>query len=440
MPAISALCRLQHLTIRGSMQKESCLLSLLRVCLPLPYLSELYCYFNVDFGEYTLEYESEEDYEELEDLADPKEELKAILEEAIAARTSEYGSIDTKIKALRFPSSTYGNLGPIIETLEVPDFKDYPSEDIYEEMVRKFCPGLRHLVMPPYYGEDHPATVCSFIRGATGLKTVRGRRFTDAFGSNSSKMMPTLITHHSTTLEELELLECTWISSPVQQAVLASCKNLRRFWVASASNLSCDHGLRFQDIVDGEWSCLGLRELCLTLNRAIDYKSAMVTIQQELSALTDQEVSKENKQEEEEKDLHQLDDPEQKRLVDAWAAKRVYMQIGRLVVLETLALRRDKDTYTAEEDGRVSEWDLTLSEGWLAELAELKNLRHLHMSTDYWSRMGQAEVEFMETEWPLLGEISFELSKSGLRDLVEQPHWQWLKQKRPHVRLTCYQS
>ncbi|KAF9274998.1 hypothetical protein BGZ68_000185, partial [Mortierella alpina] len=441
----SALSRLHHLTIRTYMLEQSWFLSLLRASLQLPRLSELYCHFIVESGDYTFEGDSDDEYEGVEDVAEPRGELKTILEEAIAARTSETGSMDVKIKALRFPEPREGDITSIIlpvlrselveiETFEVPELYYYRPEKFYEEVARKYCPELRNLIIPPYYTEDHPAAVCSFIRGALGLKTVRGDYFSDAYGSISNKMMPTLVQHQFKTLEEVEFLHCRMIKSSDQQDVLTSCKHLKRFWVVPADSYKSEHGLRFQDIVNREWSCLGLKELCLTLNRTIDAESARVAAQQEWSTSSAQELSQESKQE---VNLDQHDDQEQECQVKAWAAKQVFIQIGRLVVLETLALGTDESPHGTEKDGRVSAWDLTLSKGWLAELAGLKNLRHLHMRTDYWSEMGQAEVEFMDAKWSLLGEISFDLKKSELCDLVKQPHWQWLQQKRSELRLSA---
>ncbi|KAF9572385.1 hypothetical protein EC968_009959 [Mortierella alpina] len=446
--AISALSRLQHLTIRGNMQTETWFLSLLRACLPLARLSEFYCYFAVQPGDYAFEGDSEEDMEASDDLVEFRGELKAILEEAIAARTSENGTLDGKIKALRFPSPTEGDLSRIIfpmlrsalieiETLEVPELFDYLPEEFHEEMVCKHCPGLRHLIIPRHYGEDHPTVVCSFIRGASALKTVRGTHFTDAYGSTSSKMIPTLMAHHSRTLEELEFLHCRMIRSMDQQDILASCKRLKRFWVEPDAKRDSELGIRFQDILAREWACLGLKELCLTLNRTIDYASAIEIMQQELSASKAQEVSEEGSQVQQQTGdgLVRSNSEVLIREVDSWAAKRVYTQIGRLVDLETLALGTDVGSLGTEDHRRASEWDLTLSKGWLADLSGLKNLRRLQLRTDYWSRMAQAEVEFLDAEWPLLGDISFSLGESELRELAKQPHWHWLQQRRPGLCL-----
>ncbi|KAF9985819.1 hypothetical protein BGZ75_002490 [Mortierella antarctica] len=478
LQAISALYRLQHLTIRGSSQKKNWFLSLLRACLPLPRLSEFYCFFAFADEYETFEGDSEDDPEDdtendpeddtkdetegENDIAEPRGKLKTILEEAIAARTSENGSIDVKIRALRLPALLEGDLVyvrdgrieisfsalmglegnlisvllPIlrsklieIDTFEVPEFHGHRSKKFYEEMARKYFPGLRHLIISSGHGIGivHPATVCAFIRGASGLKTVTGSHFTDEYDPTLASIVSALAMHHFGTLEELELIDCKGIKSPDQQAILASCKHLKRFWVVPDDKCESEHGLRFQDILDGEWVCLGLRELCLTLDRTIDHISAKVFIQQGLSASGARELSK--------KDLYQSSVKRRIRM-DSWAAKQVYTQIGQLVVLETLALGTYHSPFDFLDDILESEWDLTLCEGWLAELAGLKNLRHVQMRTDFWSRMGQAEVEFMDAEWPLLGDISFNLGKSELHDLLSQPHWQWLQQRRPHLRLT----
>ncbi|KAF9959997.1 hypothetical protein BGZ72_008196 [Mortierella alpina] len=280
----------------------------------------------------------------ISDLAEPIGELKTILEEAIAARTSENGSIDVKIKALSFPEPECGgDIGRIvfpllksalvdIETLHVPELLKSRTEEFCEEIVRKHCPRLRHLILQPKDGK-----VCSFIRGTTGVKTVRGSHYRDGNPYSETSLFTELAEHHADTLEEVEMQQCERLSSEEQRAILDSCQRLKR-----------EPGR--------EWV----------------YK------------------------------LDEAGDDELDRVVDAWAAKQIYVQIGRLVVLETLALAAAPKRFNRKQYHPLSQWDLTLSKGWLAELTGLKNLRHLHMRTDFWSRMGQAEVEFMDAEWPLL--------------------------------------
>ncbi|KAF9960010.1 hypothetical protein BGZ72_008209 [Mortierella alpina] len=435
---------LQSLTIHARIQKESWFFSLLRACLPLPKLSELYCHFTVESDAHTSEGKPLD-----EPVKESEAVLETILQEAIAARTSENGTIDTKIKAIRFPDHKEGDSLSIVlpimrsdlvelDTIEIPFLiNTLQGEDSCEKMVRQHCPELKHLIIPHYGYFMQSDMALFFIRGAAGLKTVRGDHFSDAFGWSSRNIIRTLAAHHSSTLEELELLDCRMLSSPDQQAILTSCKQLKRFWVVPNGISQGERGLKFQHIIEGEWGCLGLKALCLALNRTINVEAVVMAMQQEQLPSNDskpiEERGHEGPADEQGRNLAQG----QENKAIAWAAKRVYSQIGRLVALETLVLETDQVWYGKEEDVLLAEWDLTLSKGWLAELAGLKSLRHLHMRTDYWSRMGQAEVEFMDTEWPLLGEISFDLQKSDFLQLVMQPHWQWLKQKRPNLLLSA---
>ncbi|CAO3566661.1 unnamed protein product [Mortierella alpina] len=114
------------------------------------------------------------------------------------------------------------------------------------------------------------------------------------------------------------------------------------------------------------------------------------------------------------------------------AAKCVYTQIGRLEKLEVLALDIDRSDYTGARE-RDYAWDLTLSKGWLRELAGLKNLKSLSLQADFWSKMGQAEVEFIAEHWPLLREISLKRRASSW---PTQAHWLWLLDRRPHLRFS----
>ncbi|KAF9099021.1 hypothetical protein BGX27_000674 [Mortierella sp. AM989] len=78
--------------------------------------------------------------------------------------------------------------------------------------------------------------------------------------------------------------------------------------------------------------------------------------------------------------------------------------------------------------------DLTLKHGWLAELAGLKELQQFFMVSDFWSKMGQDEVEFMHVNWPRLERITFEDSFVADKAAIEQQsHWQWLKVQRPKL-------
>ncbi|KAF9960820.1 hypothetical protein BGZ72_005826 [Mortierella alpina] len=281
---------------------------------------------------------------------------------------------------------------------------------------------------------------CNFIRGAVGLEAVHGGdNWGAVFSYDFTSVLRALVAHQCSTLEELELLNCTAISSVDQQAIMSSCRRLKRLWIVPVRYPRRGTGLHLQDVVEGEWVCLGLRELYVTLDRTVNVKSALQAMRLESLAPFNQESAKNTDHEELQKEVvgrAELQKQGKCRAV-AWAAKRVYSQIGRLVELKVLSIgaaMSDQGSRKAQEF--AFDWDLTLSKGWLAELSGLKNLRHLHLRMNFWTRMGQAEVEFMDANWPLLESLAVNLD--GLyasdRDIfLRQPHWQWLEKRRPHL-------
>ncbi|KAG0206893.1 hypothetical protein BGX28_001762 [Mortierella sp. GBA30] len=97
--------------------------------------------------------------------------------------------------------------------------------------------------------------------------------------------------------------------------------------------------------------------------------------------------------------------------------KAAYAQIGRLVKLEVLALSEDLGV-NANPANSTFEWDLTMSKGCLVELSALKNLRRFEMRSKLWLRMGEAVIEFIDAEWPLLSEIGFGGTTDDYRKLI----------------------
>ncbi|KAF9572400.1 hypothetical protein EC968_009974 [Mortierella alpina] len=407
---LSAMVRLQHLTIRTSFQSEIWFMAMLRACLPLPRLSELYCHFFLETGQLSPSGDAELDYEDwdYDIIATPMVQLKDILDSAVAARTSVDGSIGVKIKALRFPD---------------PEEADIDLIRLVLPMLNSDLVEIETLEVPNH-----------FIRAATGLKTLRGFRLSVRIGGLSMRMIETLVKHHAKTLEEVELMSCKTIMGHDQQALFTSCKQLKRFWMVPDGDSDGLYGIDFRFIITGAWNCLGMRELSLTLNRSIDVQVTLEAMRKEglNRAAGDGELEKDEQ--------YREDDEEQRRRATAWAAKQAFTQIGRLTALEHLALGTDEDPSGFQEEILESRWDLTLSKGWLAQVVRLKKLRHFHMSTDHWSHMGQAEVESMVTEWPLLDHVTFDrcsMSTKQFLDVISLPHWQWLQPASLAVAAAC---
>ena len=88
------------------------------------------------------------------------------------------------------------------------------------------------------------------------------------------------------------------------------------------------------------------------------------------------------------------------------------------------------EDHQQQESGPVQDY------GQLQLLGGLKNLRALKIvsqSWPLWRYPGQAEVDFIDTNWPRFEEFSYKLN--GAEDesfpLVQDQHWRWLETRRP---------
>ncbi|CAO3566644.1 unnamed protein product [Mortierella alpina] len=439
--AIPTLRRLQHFTFKAGLVERPKFLRMLRACLSLPRLSELYFHFSVPL---------------LQNASPDIPELEILLEEVIAARALG-GSFGTKIKALKLPNlcqqqnsdalvlSLFKSDLLALETFELPTIFRDQVPAFYRPFVREHCPALKHLVLPVCsIANDDGEIACNFIRGIVELKSIRGVVPRIELNSPSmSHVIRTTLEIHATTLETMEIDRGDIIHSGDQQAILASCVQLKRLWLEWQPSSKPEGGLQLQDILGGAWACLGLRELCLTLDRTINVQAVLEARRQEALVSTDRTTDRTNAISWEDPEMNENDGVEQgnededkqNHIALAWAAKRAYSQIGRLVNLQVLAIGV-VESNSPSNDTSHAVWDFTVSKGWLAQLSGLKNLRELHLRTDLWVRMGQAEVEFMDAHWPFLSSITFS-SDRRLQGLVDEPHWRWLRERRPNLRYRC---
>ncbi|KAF9948394.1 hypothetical protein BGZ70_002235, partial [Mortierella alpina] len=300
-----------------------------------------------------------------------------------------------------------------LKSCEIPWFDEIVNTGEIERVAREHCLNLKRLICPSFeLMEQDGQSVRAFIRGYRRLQSFASEHFCDLdverhfFDTRYITME--LVHQHSQTLKELSLPDSQIVFSLDQHAVLSRCKHLKRFW----------------DICKDDWVCMELTELSLILNRDRREEGAFDDLEIVVRAEEEEQV-----EEEEEEEYIKA------RLI-AYAAKLVYKQIGRLQKLEVLALDIDtgEDTYAEISD---YEWDLTLSkgwfdEGWLGELAGLKNLKSLSLHADLCSRMGQAEAEFMHENWPLLNEVTL---RGCTSPFFIESHWRWLADTRPQFQL-----
>ncbi|KAF9572402.1 hypothetical protein EC968_009976 [Mortierella alpina] len=387
--AVSKLDHLQHLTVYETERSRNVrgLLQILQACLPLPNLTELLLDLEFEWIEFV-------DVDSKLVTADSElgiiiSEVRAIVAEASIARFSRNPTA-AKIKSLRLPRTGDLDWNPLPLALLESDLLDLESFHIpWNEACEK---------------------ASAFVRGCSGLRAFIADEFSD--GSRTrGRIISTLVSHHSKTLEVLELHGCTKAESADQQMVLSRCKKLKRFSVLQTSQKHNEVGIESTHILMKKWVCMELKELGLTLNRFPKIDDMF------LEEMEGREVDLE-------------DEYDATNRLYALAAEIVYKQIGWLSKLEILVL----DLHTGREtNGKEAEcaWDLTLSRGWLRELAGLKRLKTLRLQVDFWSGMGQAEVEFMYEQWPLLNTIFF---NADVSQRLTQSHWQWLCNKRPGLR------
>ncbi|KAI8604726.1 hypothetical protein EDD21DRAFT_365512 [Dissophora ornata] len=277
--------------------------------------------------------------------------------------------------------------------------------------IQERCPKLKHFCCN--FADEVPDPVlreavavirgCAY-QGLTSFKCLGHHVDRSTLGSKTN-IVRALIDDHSATLEDFEMKDCADVSSADLQDMLATCSNLRRFWVEPGERgeaAAAAAALEYVDVLSRGWVCLELQELYLILDRNLSDDSPL-------------SVPDSN------------DD-----LEEAVAAREVYAQIGRLVQLEVLCLGCNASDYATVDEEAFAQ-DLTLKNGWLSELKGLGQLQHFRMVTNFWSHMGQAEVEFMDTHWPRLRTITFEWLEAG-DDITGAAHWRWLRKRRPGLQ------
>ncbi|KAF9570102.1 hypothetical protein EC968_002272 [Mortierella alpina] len=442
-PAISTLRHLQHLTVSSILEcaQGDCILGLLRACLPLPELTEL------QFVDSDVLWD-EGDH----DPAIYTALLETIIKEATIDRFAQSPNAK-KIKSMQFPGTIGYSWVPLpllllksslldLERCEIPFFYQEVNPDEIELVVREHCPNLKHLKCS-FSSGVYDQVVRAFIRGCSGLQSFTASFFLDVPELKPQSLLSELVSRHHTTLEEFELIDTGHVSSRQLQEVLTKCKHLKRFRATSSSREDARGTIVATDVYQSDWGCVDLRELNLVLNLRPDDTESFCDINlkeaPELIHDIDERkwplimmISTTDRGEVVEWYEDEVDS--YKPLV-VLVTKRIYIQIGRLEKLEELTLDIDRSNGTWQFTSDY-EFNLTLSKGWLGKMAGLKKLRKLWLLADFWSAMGQAEVEFIYEHWPLLREIAF---ACDIAPIHAMPHWQWLLNKRPLLRFvsTC---
>ncbi|KAF9966175.1 hypothetical protein BGZ70_003091 [Mortierella alpina] len=409
LDGLAGLHYLQHLTLHNAALAQRTIFALLRACLALPRLKELFLDFTADWED---------------DVHQHMPELETTIADALRARSSALSSA-IKITALQLPESE-SDMNPLVfpllesglldlESCTIPQFGSDNHPDLIERTVRERCPRLRHLrCLSLWRASLDVQDTCAFIRGCSHLKTFRGNDEINHCGGTGDilrQIASTLVQCHSSTLEEIKVLQCTRFSSKDQRSILSQCKQLKRFWIVPHEYGGC--GVSFKDLVEAAWMCAELEELGLTMTRYIEFEEESGELIGGLAGFARRPCV-----------------IKQKQAIAVGMVKRLYARIGQLRNLRVLSLGADKSW----GDVTGFEWDLTLPNGGLDELAGLKDLADFEMRTNLWSGMGQAEVEFMDEQWPRLRKITFGTWSTTFKELMMEPHWLWLQAQRPQLQ------
>jgi hypothetical protein len=406
------------LEVRGSEVPPETVFDFLQVCLNHPQLVDLDCNFSIK-----VENENTSGIQEPYLL---NKFFKAVEDGAKAREAAGNPVLRSPIKTLVLPNTEEGYAHDFVCTLlmlYLPNLERFHLPNIggngfmmesFEEAVAQGCPKLQHLWCSydeiVYYNNR---AINGIIHGCKqwGLKSFYCENMDESMDHSDYNYYPgghfimeALVNNHSGTLEEVELANCRMVRG-CDIVRLFSCRNLKKAKIQQIRTGSA--AMQFQDV---RFGCHDLKELQLTL------------AQPEINLNPDDYGPEED-------ELYEFVAARER--VETWMrgkASEAYTEIGSLSKLETLSLSfKEWDGVTLRLMN--SGYDLTLKHGWLWRLAGLKELKHFHMATDFWTHMGQVEVEFMEAQWPKLEKIEF--SCEDLNAIVEKPHWQWLQKRKP---------
>ncbi|KAF9362848.1 hypothetical protein BGX34_005388 [Mortierella sp. NVP85] len=429
---------LHRLEFRHHLVKTDVGLQLLRVCFNHPQLTILNCEIQIGNAEF-LDHDMPQFNAFLKEVEDDKQAREASGKLAAGSR----------IKELRLPRTYHGyplnfictllkSHLPNLEQFEIPNMED-PAGDAdnrspLREAVARGCPKLQHIRCRWYAMDENVLGIMEGCR-ESGLRSFFCEDLDDLNGyeyGESRRYMKTLVMEHFRTLERVELVSCRSVHRDDLVSLFSTCRNLKTVRITPGSRINT--AMEFRDVVSREWVCYDLKELHLILAGS---RSDYVTLGYD-SNETESESDSDDGLDDDGLDVNDGDDGSEdsesrrQRSEDRMRQGReAYRQIGRLIKLETLYLdcHEHDDPYGLDLD---YEYDLTLERGWLRELAGLKELKHLHMGAEFWSRMGQAEVEFMHAQWPRLEMITF---RDRLERVIFKPHWEWLQSRRPRLKL-----
>ncbi|KAI8351913.1 hypothetical protein B0O80DRAFT_427657 [Mortierella sp. GBAus27b] len=362
------LPHLQHLTLPDRTVDSNIAFKALRVCFSHPQLVHLYFNFTIGDGGRTEAFRL----------------FLADLEENKDKATLDQPAMGSRIKSLVLP---YAAEGPPVELICTPLKLHLPSLErfylpslvrnpqvsvleLFRDSVTQGCPKLQHIDSKCYHGSVNIGNaVTGVIMGIKewGLKDLLK------------------------LLEDVELVDFGLIAFNILSKLVSKCRNLKSVKIVPNGNQL----IFLEHLLLEDWVCSDLKDFYVVISRDGHSRDKYNKSDDDMDGHSQAQMSQ----------------------LDKWTRK-MYRRIGRLSKLGTLCL--DCAVRVGEEDGAS---DLTLDRGRLSELAGLKKLRHLSIPLSLCAQIGQAEIEFMDSQWPQLERFSLKYTQSE-RNITEKPQWQ----------------
>ncbi|KAF9152635.1 hypothetical protein BG015_004972 [Linnemannia schmuckeri] len=337
------------------------------------------------------------------------------------------------LKVLELPSDTTGYLHsqlkhifshcPMVEALEFP-FVNPDENDCYEmvDVIKANCPRIRRVFVKQKYrdGRGHCVLGVTESLPRQQLETFHYTGIQD----DSPGRLGVTMTKHSVTLRRIVLREAIQLQSNGIQEILASCRVLEHLEISGMRHSRL--AITLTDATLAPWVCSNLKYLGLAVNLG-DYNRPQGGMGEE-----------------------------QRR----WAALEMfYRNLGTLTKLEILDLKSvavrinpTGNEFDLTPESRIFPRLLILDDkainkrGYLTMLKGLKELRELRgsvrldamdWSLDSSATVGQAEVEWMASNWRHLRLATFLPDNHDKFPAIDVPEYlRWLQTQLPDLRLS----
>ncbi|KAF8944563.1 hypothetical protein BGZ47_004063 [Haplosporangium gracile] len=337
------------------------------------------------------------------------------------------------LKILELPLDTTGYLHaqlkyifthcPMVEALEFP-FVNPDENDCYDmvDVIKANCPRIRRVFVGQKYKDGRGHCVLG-VTEALPRQQLETLHFNGIQDDSPGRLGVTVI-RHSATLRRIVLREAIGIQSNGIQEILASCRVLEHLEISGMRHSRL--AITLADATLAPWACSNLKYLGLAVNLG-DYNRPQAGLAEE-----------------------------QRR----WAAlETFYRNLGMLTNLEILDLKSvavrinpTGNEFDLTPESRVFPRLLILDDkainkrGYLTMLKGLKELRELRgsvrldamdWSLDSSATVGQAEVEWMASNWRHLRLATFLPDNHDKSPAIDAPeHLRWLQTQLPDLRLS----